>query len=125
MGSRRLWVLLCVLALLIVNLIIAAPLFGVEYSAYNGSIEGTFIAIARVMAQHPGESKWWPLWSAGMPFENTYLPLLHWIVAAFSLLTGLSASRSFHMFTAGVYAASAVAVFWMALVLSRKPAASF
>jgi hypothetical protein len=81
-------VLLSVLVLAAVNLIIAAPLFGVEYSAYNGSIEGTFIAIARVMAQHPGDWKWWPLWNAGMPFENSYLPLLHWMVAAFSLLTG-------------------------------------
>src|ERR1035441_6779579 len=73
MRSRRPWVLLCVLVLSIVNLIIAAPLFGVEYSAYNGSIEGTFIAIARVMAKHPGQWSWWPLWNAGMPFENTYL----------------------------------------------------
>jgi hypothetical protein len=88
MRFRRAWVALSVLVLAVVNLAIAAPLFGVEYSAYNGSIEGTFIAIARVMAQHPGDWKWWPLWNAGMPFENAYLPLLHWMVAAFSLLTG-------------------------------------
>ena len=125
MSFRRPWVLLCVLVLLIVNLTIAAPLFGVEYSAYNGSIEGTFIAIARVMAAHPGEWKWWPLWNAGMPFENSYLPLLHWMVAAFSAVTGLSAARSFHIVTAGIYVCSALAVFWMALVLSRKLAASF
>ena len=125
MRFRRLWVLLCVSVLLIVNLIIAALLFGVEYSAYNGSIEGTFIAIARVMAKHPGQWNWWPLWNAGMPFENTYLPLLHWIVAAFSVLTGWSAARSFHIVTAGLYVSSAVAVFWMALVLSRRLAASF
>src|ERR1035437_10927988 len=114
MRFRRLWVLLCVSVLLIVNLIIAALLFGVEYSAYNGSIEGTFIAIARVMAKHPGQWNWWPLWNAGMPFENTYLPLLHWIVAAFSVLTGLPAARSFHIVTAGMYVCSAVAVVWVA-----------
>jgi hypothetical protein len=125
MSFRRPWVLLCVLVLLIVNLTIAAPLFGVEYSAYNGSIEGTFIAIARVMAAHPGEWKWWPLWNAGMPFENAYLPLLHWMVAAFSAVTGLSAARSFHIVTAGLYVSSAGAVFWMALAVSRKLAASF
>ena len=125
MHFRRLQVLLCALVLLTVNLIVAAPLFGVEYSAYNGSIEGTFIAIARVMAQHPGDWKWWPLWNAGMPFENAYLPLLHWMVAAFSLLTGWPAARSFHMVTAGIYAFSAVAVFWMALELSRRLAVSF
>jgi hypothetical protein len=125
MRLRRPLVLLCALALATVNLIVAAPLFGVEYSAYNGSIEGTFIAIARVMAQHPGDWKWWPLWNAGMPFENAYLPLLHWMVAAFSVATGFSAARSFHIVTAGIYAFSAVAVFWMALELSRRLAASF
>jgi hypothetical protein len=125
MRFRRARVLASVLVLAAVNLIIAAPLFGVEYSAYNGSIEGTFIAIARVMAQHPGDFKWWPLWNAGMPFENAYLPLLHWMVAAFSVLTGWPAARSFHMVTAGIYAFSAVAVFWMALEFSRRLAASF
>jgi hypothetical protein len=111
--------------LLAVNLLIAGSLFGVEYPAYNGSIEGTFIAISRYMARHPGEWKWWPLWSCGMPFETSYLPFTHWVVAAFTLLTRLSAARSFHIVTAAIYVLSALAVYWMALELSRKPAASF
>jgi hypothetical protein len=97
----------------------------VEYSAYNGSIEGTFIAIPRFMARYPGEWKWWPWWNGGMPFENSYLPFTHWVVAAFMLLTRLSAARSFHIVTAAAYVLSALAVFAMALDLSRKPAASF
>jgi hypothetical protein len=111
--------------LLAVNLVIAGPLFGVEYLAYNGSIEGTFIAISRFMARHPGEWSWWPLWNGGMPFENSYLPFTNWVVAAFTLLTRLSAARSFHIVMAAIYALSALAVFAMALALSRKPAASF
>jgi hypothetical protein len=111
--------------LLAVNLLIAGSLFGVEYSAYNGSIEGTFIAIPRYMARHPGEWTWWPLWNCGMPFENSYLPFTHWVVAAFTLLTRLSAARSFHIVMAALYVFSALAVFWMALDISRKPAASF
>jgi hypothetical protein len=110
---------------LAVNLLIAGSLFGVEYSAYNGSIEGTFIAISRFMARHPGEWKWWPLWSCGMPFETSYLPFTQWMVAAFTLLTRLSAARSFHIVTAAIYVSSALAVYWMALELSRKPGASF
>ena len=116
---------LCVLLLLVVNLFLAAKLFGVEYSAYTGSIEGTFIAIPRIMAEHPGEWKWWPFWNGGMPFENSYLPLTHWIVAAFSLATRLSVARSFHIVTAGIYVLSALALFWMALELSRRLWASF
>ena len=61
----------------------------------------------------------------GMPFENSYMPLTHWIVAAFSVLTGFSPARSFHVVTAGFYVFSAVAVFWMALALNRRRVASF
>ena len=119
------WVLPCTFVLLAVNLAIVAPLTGVEYSAYNGSIEGTFIAIPRVMAAHPGEWSWWPLWNGGLPFENVYLPFSHWLVAVFTVLTGLPVARSFHIVTAGAYALGSLAMFWMALVLSRKLWASF
>jgi len=60
-----------------------------------------------------------------MPFEITYLPLLQWVVAAFSVVTGLSAAKSFHIVTAGFYVLGPLTAFWMALVLSRKLAASF
>src|ERR1039458_1434845 len=98
-GSR---VRLSVLLLMLVNLAIAAKLFGVEYSAYNGSIEGTFIAISRIMAKYPGQWQWWPFWNGGLPFEDVYLPFTHWLVAAFSLLTRVSAGRAFHIVEARV-----------------------
>lgn len=120
-GSR---VRLSVLLLILVNLAIAAKLFGVEYSAYSGSIEGTFIAIPRIMARYPGQWQWWPFWNGGLPFECAYLPFMHWLVAGFSLLTRLSAARSFHIVEAAIYAGSAPAVFWMALELSRRLGAS-
>jgi hypothetical protein len=100
-------------------------LFGVEYSAYTGSVEGTFIAISRIMAKYPGQWGWWPFWNCGMPFETSYLPFSHWLVAGFVLLTGIAAPHAFHIVTAAIYASSALALFWMALVLSRKPVASF
>ena len=115
---------LCVLLLVLVNLAIAAKLFGVEYSAYNGSIEGTFIAIPRIMAKYPGQWQWWPFWNGGLPFEDAYLPFTHWLVAGFSLLTRFSAARSFHIVEAGIYVGMAPAVFWMALELSRRWGAS-
>ncbi len=125
MFAHRWRVLLCAATVLIANLAIAARQFGVEYSVYNGSVEGTFIAMARLMAKYPGQWSWWPFWNGGMPFETAYLPFTQWMVAAFRLLTGASAPRSYHMVTAGFYALGAVTVFWMALTLSRKLAASF
>ena len=102
---------LCALALLGVNLAIAGKLFGIEYSAYQQSIEGTFIALARLMIKYPGQWQWWPFWNGGLPFENTYLPLMQWLVAGFSVLSGLSPARSFHVVTASVYTLSALALF--------------
>jgi hypothetical protein len=115
----------CALVLLLLNLAIVAKLFGIEFLAYNGSVEGTFIAIARVMATHPAQWGWWPLWDGGMPVEMTYLPLQQWMVAGFSLMSGIPPARSFHMVAAAVYALGPVTAFWMALELSRRMAASF
>lgn len=115
----------CAAILLGINAAIAARLFVVDFSAYTGSVEGTFIEIARFMRQHPFQWGWFPLWTTGMPFENTYLPFQQWVVAAVSAATGLTAARSFHIVTAFFFAAGPAAMFWMALELSRKVAASF
>lgn len=47
------------------------------------------------------------------------------MAAAFHLLTGLSAARSFHIVSAIFYVCGAIAVFWMALEFSGRPIASF
>jgi hypothetical protein len=125
-GALRRWrAPLGAAALLVWNLAIVARLLRMEWSAYNGSVEGSFIALARIMAKYPGQWSWWPFWNGGMPFECAYLPFSHWLVAGFSLLTGVSAPRSFHIVSAVVYALAAPAVFWMALAISRKFGASF
>jgi len=123
MNSKRTG--LCALLLVGVNLAIALKLFGVAYSAYNESVEGTFIALVRLMIKYPGQWQWWPFWNGGLPFENTYLPLTPWLAAGFSLLTGTGPARSFHIVTAAIYTLSALAVFWMALEFSRRLIASF
>jgi hypothetical protein len=115
---------LSLLLLLLVNLAIAAKLFGIEYSIHSGSIEGSFISIARIMAKYPGQWQWWPFWNGGLPFECVYLPFTHWLVAGFSLLTRMSAARSYHIVAAAFYVASPLAVFWMAIEVSRRVGAS-
>ena len=122
---KRRPVLWCLLILAVINIVIVAKLFAIEYLSYNGSVEGSFISIARVMAKYPGQWSWWPYWGCGMPFETAYLPLLHFIVAAVILAAHLTAARAFHVVIAAVYAGSALTVFWMALELSRRIAVSF
>src|SRR5262249_23081370 len=89
--------------LLLVNVLIVGRLFFVEYSAYLGSNEGTFLAIARQVAAHPFDLGWWPLWDCGMAFQNTYLPLLPMLTGGFSRLTAHSAALSYHQVSAALF----------------------
>ncbi|MEP7364470.1 MAG: hypothetical protein ABI972_14540 [Acidobacteriota bacterium] len=123
--TNRVWALLCALVLVLLNFAIAAPLFGLEFSAYNGSIEHAFIANARLMAARPFDWNWWPYWGGGMPIEHSYLPLQQWIVAAVMSAGGYSAARAYHIVTATFYVAGPVALFAMALSLSRAIGPSF
>jgi hypothetical protein len=113
------------LVLLALNVAISGKLFGVEYSAYLESNEGTFIAIARQIAAHPGDLLWWPFWDCGLPFQNTYLPLLHLLVGFFSRITGHSPALSFHQVTAAFFCLAPGCAYLMAMGMTGKPIASF
>jgi hypothetical protein len=111
--------------ILAVNILIAGKLFSQEYSDYLSSNEGTFIAIAREIATRPGDLLWFPIWDCGLPFQNTYLPLLHMIVGAFSRLSGHSAALAFHQVCAAFYCLGPVGVLLLAYVMTTQPGTSF
>lgn len=110
--------------MLVVNIAVSGRLFRVEYSAYQESNEGTFIAIARQVAAHPGDLLWWPEWEAGLPFQNTYLPLLPLTVGFLSRLSGHSAALSFHQFSAAMFCLGPGFFFLMCWRITRRPEAS-
>jgi hypothetical protein len=113
------------LVLLLLNVWIAVRLFHVEWSANLGSNEGEFIAIARGVARHGGDWKWWPEWGLGLPFQNTYLPLLQVVAGIFSRIAGHSAALAFHQVSAAFFCAGPVFVYLMACGMTRMPWASF
>jgi hypothetical protein len=126
MPSRRVRLIsLYALTLLGLNVYVAHRIFTLEFSAHLESNEGTFLAIARAMATHPTDLMWWPFWNAGIPFENTYLPLLHAIVALFSRLTGCSVPLAFHAVSGAFYALQPVTLFLLAATLSQRIGYSF
>jgi hypothetical protein len=84
------------LALTALNLSIAWRLLKVEYTDHFSSVEGYFIAIARYVSSHWGDLSWFPLWHCGMPYADTYVPLLHLVVAATAGLGHISAARAYH-----------------------------
>ncbi len=113
------------LVLLLLNVWIAGKLFAVEYSAYLGSNEGIFIAMARQIAARPGDLLWWPFWDCGMPFQNTYLPLLQVLVGFFSRITGHSPALSFHQVSAAFFCLAPPTAYLMAVGMTGKLGASF
>jgi hypothetical protein len=123
--KANLTILLYIATLLWVNVYISRDLFSIEFTRHLQSNEGTFIAIARVIIQHPTDLLWWPFWNIGMPFQNTYFPLLPLTNAAAAQLAGCSPALAFHAVCAIFYCLGPVAVFLMAWKLSRAPGYSF
>jgi hypothetical protein len=113
------------LVLLLLNILIASRLFRLEYSANLWSNEGEFIAIARGVANHLGNLMWWPEWACGLPFQNTYLPLLHVLAGLFSRVSGHSPALAFHQTAAAFLCVGPVFLYLMARGMTRLPGASF
>jgi len=115
----------CVLVLLAVNVFVCRELFVTEYSLHMGSIEGAYIGLSRWISEHPWELSWFPLWYGGVPFQNTYPPLLHVLVAGFAGLWDLSPASAHHAVTAAMYCLGPVTLFWLAKTLSGERLWSF
>jgi hypothetical protein len=113
------------LALFAVNAWITIWLFHIPYTVQMGSIEAAFIGLARYIAGHSGELHWFPLWYGGVPFPNSYPPLLHVVVAAVASIGHISAGQAYHAVVAAVYALGPVALYWTARRLGAGRAAAF
>ncbi|MBS1858212.1 MAG: hypothetical protein JST11_22770 [Acidobacteria bacterium] len=107
------------------NAYITLPLFHTAYTRQMGSIEAAYIGLARYIAAHFSQLDWFPLWYCGIPYPDTYPPLLHWICGAVVALAGASPGLAHHVVTATVYALGAVTLFWMVLRLSGNRGAAF
>ena len=113
------------LALFAVNAWITIPLFRTAYTVQMGSIEAAYIGLARYIAGHFGDLNWFPLWYGGVPFPDSYPPLLHVVVAAVSSAAHLSAGLAYHAVVATVYALGPVALYWTVRRLGAGRAAAF
>jgi len=108
------------LVLLALNIYFIKELFTLEYSQYMGSIEAAFISISRYMLDNWRDLTWFPLWYGGIPFQNTYPPLLHAIVAVAAGVFRISPALAHHAVTACLYCAGPVALYFLALRLTAS-----
>jgi hypothetical protein len=108
-----------------INFYICRELFRVEYLRHMGSIEGAYIGIGRYAMGHWRDLTWFPLWYNGVPYQNTYPPLLHWGVALIAWMRGISPAHAYHWTTALAYCLGPVALFALVRRLSGSCWAGF
>jgi hypothetical protein len=79
------------------------PLFGTEYLNDLGSVEGNFISFAKFLGDRAPHVAFLPLFDAGLPIENAYLPMVPALTALGSVLTRTSPAHAFHFLAALAY----------------------
>jgi len=89
------------------------------------SNEGLFIAIGRFLGDHWRTSGWVPWWMNGVPFENTYSPLLPIVDAVSAKVAHSSAPLAFHRTLAFFYCLGPVCLFCLAWRMSSALYPSF
>jgi hypothetical protein len=104
--------------LFLVNFYVCRGLYSTEYLRHMGSIEAAYIGISRYAIAHWRDLSWFPLWYEGIPYQNTYPPLLHWTVALYAWARGISTAHAHHWVTAFAYCLGPVAVFALVRVMS-------
>src|SRR5581483_11842606 len=83
--------------------VLVRPYFKVKYTDKWASIESTFIADARFLAQHWPHPQWQPLWYGGTRFDYIYPPALRYGTALISKVVGFWPVKAYHFYTAFFY----------------------
>lgn len=101
--SRRSWAIDFLLLFAVVAILIG-PLFRVKYLDLWHSIESTFIADARFLADHWPHPNWQPNWYAGTRTDYIYPPALRYGTAALvKAVPNMLPVRAYHIYTAFFY----------------------
>jgi hypothetical protein len=108
-----------------VNFVIVRRLFSTEFTVHTSSNEGTFMAISRFLMERWPDVRWFPFWLNGVPFENTYSPLLQVIDAIVAKAAHCSTALAFHAVIAFFYCLGPVCLFLFAWKASKLLHAGF
>jgi hypothetical protein len=115
----------CATALFLINAFLTARLFHLDYSVEMGSIEAAYVSLAHYIRGHFPDLSWFPLWYGGIPYPDSYPPLLHFLVAAAGALCRVSSGLAYHAVTAAIYCLAPAVLFWTAWRLGAARPAAF
>jgi hypothetical protein len=102
----------------LVNFFVLSRWISLEFTDERASIEWAYLGLARHFATHGwativGPAEWFPYWYNGIPFENSYPPLLHVLVALKHSITPLSIGHSYHLVCGILFAAGPVGLLFL------------
>jgi len=117
--------ILCAAGLFFINFYVCRELFWTEYLNQMGSIEGSFIGLARYVTRNAPDLTWFPLWYNGIPYQDSYPPLFHWIVALWAGALHKTPAAAYHFVAAFFYCIGPVTLFVLCKALSESRAYSF
>jgi hypothetical protein len=118
--SRRKEILLDFLLVFIYTAMLIRPYFKAGYTDKWASIESTFVADARFLAEHWPHPQWQPLWYAGTRFDYIYPPALRYGTAVISKVTGFWPVKAYHFYVAFFYALGIAGVYLLMRVGSKS-----
>ncbi|HLK62301.1 MAG TPA: hypothetical protein VKU19_02590 [Bryobacteraceae bacterium] len=123
--SKRKEILLDFLIVFLFAAALIRPYFKAKYTDKWASIESTFIADARFLAEHWPHPQWQPLWYTGTRFDYIYPPALRYGTAAISKVTGFWPVKAYHFYTSFLYALGIAGVFLLMRVGTKSRGAAY
>ena len=99
--------------LILLNLWLYHNLFRTEFLNDFQSNEGMMAVIGRFLREHPG-ARWFPLWNAGLPIENSYSLVVPILTAVMSATTGISTLLALHQIAGTVLVLGPAVWAWVA-----------
>jgi len=104
--SRRLEFLVPCLhafALVFLNAWVCRRAFYTESTGHFNSVHGLWLALARIRGLDFYRPDWWPYSGAGQPAGFIYAPLIPFLTALLSHISGISLPLAFHILSGAVY----------------------
>lgn len=107
------------------NAYVLREMFTREYIDQLHSIEAAYISLARYIGENWRDLTWFPLWYGGIPYQNTYPPLLHLLSALVAAVFQAAPGTAYHGTSAALYALGPVALYAFAVRLSGSVLTGF
>lgn len=94
--------------------------FGGQGPSDYGSIEVSYISMARFINDFQPHTSWLPLWYFGFPFHLFYTPLLPYLIYIVHAGKGLSLWESYRLLTGIGFIAAPVSLYFLGFYLAKK-----